>query len=406
MAQEISSINFVNNTTISQEYPQILVDKKLFESSEEEVTPDLKVIERRRSKSGMRKAKSEVQNQPNLKEVLVSKNENIPNSNIENISESNLQEGINQELLDILIKYGKNPDGIPTLHYAIKMQDINAIELLLEHGADINANSNVGLPLEIAFMKENYQISKFLIENGATATFDKGYLVCLKNNFLEGLQLLIDRDRKAVSEHTWGVNCGYYLTEAIKNNISWIGIEFLIENGSKDRLQETAFSHVILTTAIRQNNVEVVKGLIEIGIDVNGNPNSAHCPLLIALGERNIEIANLLIEAGVILPTERQQHQMMASSLWQKDYQIVRSLIDLGMSPEHTYSVRNYKMCSVLQAAILDRDIETVEFLLEKGANVNRMEGQNKTPLKLAIEINCKEIIELLLEYGADLIDI
>ena len=44
----------------------------------------------------------------------------------------------NQELVDILKKYGNNPKRWPALHYATHCQDEHAIEVLLENGADPN----------------------------------------------------------------------------------------------------------------------------------------------------------------------------------------------------------------------------------------------------------------------------
>jgi ankyrin repeat protein len=54
----------------------------------------------------------------------------------------------NSSLIDVLIKYGNNPDGVPPLHYAIKCRDEKAIKLLLDHGASPNAQSHVFFELE------------------------------------------------------------------------------------------------------------------------------------------------------------------------------------------------------------------------------------------------------------------
>lgn len=43
------------------------------------------------------------------------------------------------ELEQILVKYGNNPDGMSTLHYAIKQGDVNAVNLLIANGADTNS---------------------------------------------------------------------------------------------------------------------------------------------------------------------------------------------------------------------------------------------------------------------------
>lgn len=44
-----------------------------------------------------------------------------------------------KDVEDILIKYSSNPDGLSALHYAIKVGDVNVVNLLLARGADINS---------------------------------------------------------------------------------------------------------------------------------------------------------------------------------------------------------------------------------------------------------------------------
>lgn len=53
--------------------------------------------------------------------------------------------------------------------------------------------------------------------------------------------------------------------------------------------------------------------------------------------------------------------------------------------------------------AVSGRHAETVEFLLDNGANPNLVEGLNTSPLMQAIEVGDLAIVTALLEAGADI---
>ncbi|RZJ75902.1 MAG: ankyrin repeat domain-containing protein [Flavobacterium sp.] len=64
--------------------------------------------------------------------------------------------------------------------------------------------------------------------------------------------------------------------------------------------------------------------------------------------------------------------------------------------------VKGFKDTTPLAAAICKGDVETVKKFIEYGANVNE-KSNGMTPLMLAARYNNVEIINLLLEKGADL---
>lgn len=57
---------------------------------------------------------------------------------------------------------------------------------------------------------------------------------------------------------------------------------------------------------------------------------------------------------------------------------------------------------SILHYACMFNNIELVRYLIERGADVNKMNNYNYTPLHISCELNCDEIIKLLLENSAD----
>lgn len=77
-----------------------------------------------------------------------------------------------KEVEQILIKYGNNPDGISTLHYAIKKGDINAVSLLIANGADVNSKDNQFTTLCRSAMHNNLEITELLLAFGANPNID------------------------------------------------------------------------------------------------------------------------------------------------------------------------------------------------------------------------------------------
>lgn len=121
----INSLNSVDEIRFqSQEYPKILVNKKLFQLSSQKNTLDTKTV-KRQSNAGIRKTKVEVQNQSNLKGIL------FLNSDKKNNIETKIYSNISPELIEILNKYSNNEFGINPLSYAIYKKDYKAAIILL-----------------------------------------------------------------------------------------------------------------------------------------------------------------------------------------------------------------------------------------------------------------------------------
>ena len=49
-------------------------------------------------------------------------------------------------------------------------------------------------------------------------------------------------------------------------------------------------------------------------------------------------------------------------------------------------------------------NLEILQLLIQKGANVNLIDNLNWTPINRAIDLNKKEIVKILIENGANLI--
>lgn len=306
------------------------------------------------------------------------------------------------ELIDILIKYGHNSDGVPALHYAIKMQDEKAVELLLNHGADPRALSMSLLdvflmkdgyhypapilPLEFAAIIGNIKIMQLLIAKGADV--NQKILGKLHNEYLE----VQDVDR-LISPLFFAAREGH--DEAIR---------FLLANGAKLKTlndnQSSAFSPLAIATLM--GHIKVLRAFIENGINIAEHPSLLHC----AASNGHGEIVKLLLDSGVYVDI----HQGDWTALMMAKGSCVEILLNAGANPKAITSTG----LDVVYFSASRCDLEATRALLKHGVDLNintvRENGYPRTLFQTACEqsgnhpiANVKEYLHLLLDNGADI---
>lgn len=186
-----------------------------------------------------------------------------------------------KELERILIKYGNNPDGMSTLHYAIKMGDVNAVNLMLANGADVNSKDGSFTTLTRAAICNQFEITQFLLSMGADVN-----LIASENMF-------------------------YALNYAAEFGSAEL-VTLLVENGAKLDLtwpKDGYYAKTPLHTAAKVGNYETVVALINAGAKVDGNiPHNIgghQTPLDVAaenleytVNPQNLELVKFLVEHG------------------------------------------------------------------------------------------------------------
>lgn len=154
-----------------------------------------------------------------------------------------------KEIEHILVKYGNNPDGLSTLHYAIKVGDLNAVQLLIDNGADVNAKDGDFTALTRAAAYNQYAISQLLLSLGANVN-----QVANENKYPH-----------------WSTP--YALDYAAESGSGEL-ITLLIENGAiLDRTRPNEDSHYPrspLHTASKAGNYQAVVALVKAGAKIDG----------------------------------------------------------------------------------------------------------------------------------------
>lgn len=180
-------------------------------------------------------------------------------------------------------------------------------------------------------------------------------------------------------------------------------IRSLIEKGADINTQDSE-GRTATMIATYNNDVETAKILIEAGADVNIQDDMKNSPFLYAGAEGYVDILKLAIEAGAdpsitnryggtaLIPASEHGYVEVIKELLTKTDIDVNHVNDLGWT-------------ALLEAIILNngdgKQQQTVQLLIDHGADVNIPDNNDVTPLQHAREKGFKEIEKILLTSAA-----
>ena len=196
----------------------------------------------------------------------------------------------------------KNRFGTSPLHLAISKNNLEIVKVLIVNGASpdvFDASSWNFTPLQLAMKMENYEIVKFLVENGANINLCKGYHHPLK--------LAI----KNFEIFKFFMKNGAIMSDKLKGNIIFILI---------DTQREEFFKYVFLNyihdpnftssgcppifLAIYKKCEKIVELLIQHGAEIIKSRVGSYSTLAFAATTYNLKIVRLLIENGAMINPE------------------------------------------------------------------------------------------------------
>ena len=180
-------------------------------------------------------------------------------------------------------------------------------------------------------------------------------------------------------------------------------IRKLIKEGANINVQDSK-GRTATMIATYNNDVETAKILIDAGADVDIQDDMKNNPFLYAGAEGYIDILKLTIEAGAdpnitnryggtaLIPASEHGYVNVVKELLTNTDTDVNHVNDLGWT-------------ALLEAIILndgdEKQQQTVQLLIDHGADVNISDKNNVTPLQHAQEKGFKEIEQILIQAGA-----
>lgn len=295
----------------------------------------------------------------------------------------------------------RNLDGKTALHVACEASDIKIVEDLLKleymnqgsYSASLSVKDNRGrIPLHLAI---DHNMAKMLLQYELREL--RGSLASTPSTGPTRSQLLHVRDNNLQMAI-------YYIVERGGDLITWILRESLVEPPALNELLYHALGGRAPRIPIR--GPKTVNLLLENGADPNMNIEGCTSALSLALLKTRTDIAQMLLDHGARWEECKESEDLKSTfdrAVSNVDLNMLDFLHGMGLSMDTDYKVPGF---TALSHAVTSQRLDVIEFLLERGADVNRTRGTagatRRTVLHRAVSKGNVKMAELLLDHGAD----
>ena len=170
------------------------------------------------------------------------------------------------------------------LHYAVRQEDVKAVNKLIAKGADVNARFFGETPLHWAIRDSNVEMAALLIAKGADvnarARNGEGWTPpYLAQKSIRGIEIMILLIKNGVDDN---------VKDFFKNNYPKKQIY------SHEHINRVTYLH----TTVGFGNVELTEELLALGFDVNVKDYNGETPLHWAVRNKNVKLITLLLRYG------------------------------------------------------------------------------------------------------------
>jgi len=295
-------------------------------------------------------------------------------------------------------------DGSTALHWAVRRDDLEAVNILIRGAAHVKATNRYGVtPLSLACVNGNAAIIESLLKAGADP-----------NTALPGGEtalMTVARTGKADA------------------------VETLLAHGANVNFKEERRGQTALMWAAAEGNTAAVSELVEFGADIHASTKGGLTPLLFAVREGRIETVKALLKAGADVDetwkagrgTGVSGISAMVLAVANAHYELAGALLDAGADPNASAQgwTALHQITWVRKPGKGDNDpapegsgslssLDLVRKLVAKGANVNArmtrsgnvgrtsMNMIGATPFMMAARTADAPLMLLLAELGAD----
>jgi serine/threonine-protein phosphatase 6 regulatory ankyrin repeat subunit B len=348
----------------------------------------------------------------------------------------------------------RNADGSTPLQWAAYDGDLGEVRRLIEAGADVSLANNYGVtPMGLAAEVADTGILRLLLEAGADADSPNpegqtALMAVARTGNVEAAQLLLDHGAAVDRRENWGGQTALMWASARRHPEM---MRLLISNGADVDARSTHRDyqrHVTaegrpksldsggltpLLYAARENCMACVEVLLDRGADVDLPDPDGVSPLHVAIMNANWDLAKQLLAAGadvnqwdiygeaplftaVGLYTRIDLGRASIDPLNETDgMTILRMLLDRGADPNmqlffRPAGVRGSTVTrgsTPLIRAATNADLEIVNLLLEYGADATLYMADRQTPIHAVLagrssEQQALELIRVLYEAGTD----
>lgn len=297
-------------------------------------------------------------------ELLIEHGADVNNRNKYGVTP--LYSAATKEMAELLIKHGANVNAMNinnnTPLYDAISHNKEVVEVLIAHGADVNNKDRSGnTPLHVAINVRNKEIAELLIQHGAD--------VNTKNqNGLSLVEFAVQSDRLDF-------------------------VPLLMAHGAKVN-SDGYRGRTGLNIAVGSGSPQMVEVMLKNGAQVNDTDRGGQTALGFAVGNNQKDIAELLIKHGADVNIVTRNGIPLLHST--RDKAMLKLLLIHGADA----NIKDLHGDTLLWYVCYDKQL--TEILLKHGADINIKNSQGRTALHLATRFARDNVAKWLLAHGAD----
>jgi len=296
------------------------------------------------------------------------------------------------EALKLLLDRGADVNAgdyhrFTVLMLAARRGRLEVVKLLLDKGADANAQSRFGeTALSVAATRGHPEVVRLLLEKGPDGRNRQTALMsAAKEGQLEPVRLLLAKGVDVNASSRVGESALFY---AVRGGHAEVA-QLLRDEGAKNTL----------AVPVIEGDVEEVQRLIREGADVNPTDVFDYPLLLRAAKRGSLEVVKVLLDNGAYANVgSRSGNTALMEAAGEGHVKVVKALLDNGADVNTDTVVGK----TALMYAAESGHLEAARVLLDRGAEVNaKKDWSGETALMIAKKKGRKEIEDLLRSRGA-----
>ncbi|XP_005101737.1 ankyrin repeat domain-containing protein 17 [Aplysia californica] len=310
---------------------------------------------------------------------------------------------------------GRNSLRQTPLYIACSQGQVETARVLIDAGADVIAHTISGSsPLQAAVHVENLEIVKTLLKN--FGLIQSSGLVAGGSGFAEANRALViasGMGHENIVSHLVSYCCD--VNSPSEDNFTALmaaatyGHETVVKlllASNADPNKSGRFGETPLILAARKGFRGVCKRLLVAGADANYANDNGVTSLLASCSEGHVDVMSLLVQAGADVNGGGccSVPPPIVVAAAKNNLEAVAVIADSGADLEAVDSEGNSPLCSAVLGAVGHRNDGVVDYLLQRGADVNCCNSQLDTPLILGSRVGVPRFaIDRLLQNGAQI---
>jgi len=318
----------------------------------------------------------------------------------------------NREILDYIVVGNADIDpgdkiGMTPLMHAVSMGNVEMTKHLMKIGADPSLSSKDGnTALHYSVLSGSIELLDLLVNQGLLVvdTENKeGYTplqLAARAGLIEAADFLLSKAANPNHRDAIGFSP---LHEAVIHNYPDM-VSLLIEKGADVDIQVNKGNDLDATKGasslhltVLYNRFEILPILFDNKVFTARRNDDGYTAVMLAIEENNIEMLEELLTAGASVDNDIEFITPLEQALQKDDVAIAARLLDSGAEINRV----NKKNETPIILALEDNKNNFVKLFLEKGASTDAVEG-GINPLQLALELSNEFAVDLLMLAGAD----